>query len=86
MKSAERLNQSIYEQVAKEFGVDKRVCEAIVRSQFRLVKEEIERDDCWGDIQLFFFGNFTVQPTKAAKVKDMPLTKITDKCVKSSSL
>lgn len=78
MKSTEKLNQSIYEELSKKFGIDKRICEHIMRCQFKLVKEEIERPDCWGDVTLYFFGTFSLVKSQREKTADFPVVKLTD--------
>ena len=77
MKSSDKLNKKIYDQIAEEFGVNPKVVEQVVKSQWILLKREIENDDCWGKISFRFWGKFTVQPSRQKQVKDKPLKKIT---------
>jgi len=53
--------EDAYEKIAKEFGLDKRIIESVVRSQFRFVKSIIEQGRL-KNVLLRGLGRFVVKP------------------------
>ena len=71
MVSGEKLNREIYKRLSEQFGLDVRICEQIMLSQFRLVKEKIADPDFSGAIRLPMFFMFrTCKNDKRRKSKE----------------
>lgn len=51
------VNNKLYEAVAKETGIDRRIVEVVAKSQFSFVKSIMESDD-WKPVLLHYWGTY----------------------------
>lgn len=57
------------ENIAKETGLDPDIVEKVIRSEFKLVRDEIRSGD-WNPVKLQYLGKFAVKPNRMKYVEE----------------
>ena len=62
------INNKLFDAVSEETGIDRRIVEVVIKSQFSFVKSVMESDD-WKPILLHYWGTYFPRMNKIEERK-----------------